>query len=62
MIVDDEHDIVDVLKMSFKRSGFRVDAFYDPIEALQKFRSENTTWFLLTSGCPFWTDLHSTSI
>lgn len=39
MIVDDEHDIVDVLKMSFKRSGFRVDAFYDPIEALQKFRS-----------------------
>jgi two-component system, OmpR family, response regulator ChvI len=39
MIVDDERDIVDVMRMSLKRSGFRVDAFYEPIEALHQFRS-----------------------
>ena len=39
MIVDDEHDIVDVLRMSLKRSGFRVDAFYGPLESLNQFRS-----------------------
>jgi len=39
MIVDDERDIVDVMRMSLKRAGFRVDAFYEPLEALHQFRS-----------------------
>ena len=63
MIVDDEHDIVDVLRMSLKRSGFRVDAFYEPIEALHQFTPEKYDLVLIDVKMPLlWTDLRSISI
>lgn len=38
MIVDDEVDITDALKVGLERRGFHVDTFNDPRAALQKFR------------------------
>jgi DNA-binding response OmpR family regulator len=38
LIVDDEKDIVDVLKRGLSLKGIDVDAFSDPLEALAEFR------------------------
>lgn len=37
LIVDDEHDVADVLKKGLESRGFAVDVFYDPIKALASF-------------------------
>jgi DNA-binding response OmpR family regulator len=38
LIVDDENDITDALKVGLEHRGFEVDTFNDPVEALAKFR------------------------
>lgn len=38
LIVDDEKDTTDVMKMALERAGFNVDAFSDPAIALQEFK------------------------
>ena len=40
LIVDDDPDIVQVLKMGLLKNGFSVDAFTNPQEALQSFKSD----------------------
>ena len=37
LIVDDEKDTADVMKMALERAGFSVDVFYHPTIALQEF-------------------------
>ena len=38
LVVDDERDIANSLKAGLELKGFTVDVFYDPVEALSKFR------------------------
>lgn len=38
MIVDDEADILTVMKTGLQRAGFSVDTFQRPLEALMQFR------------------------
>jgi DNA-binding response OmpR family regulator len=38
LVVDDERDIADSLKAGLQMKGFTVDVFYDPVEAVSKFR------------------------
>jgi DNA-binding response OmpR family regulator len=38
MVVDDDNDILVILKKGLERNGFEVDTFYDPIQALEKFK------------------------
>ena len=38
MVVDDDNDILVILKRGLERNGFEVDTFYDPIQALEKFK------------------------
>jgi DNA-binding response OmpR family regulator len=39
MIVDDEPDITTIVKKGLERSGFAVDAFNDPMKALESFKT-----------------------
>jgi DNA-binding NtrC family response regulator len=39
LLVDDEKDIVNVLKKGLEQNGFEVDAFTDPREALSAFKA-----------------------
>jgi CheY-like chemotaxis protein len=39
LLVDDDPDIVEVFKLSLHNYGFLVDAFLNPEEALQSFKS-----------------------
>lgn len=39
-LVDDEPDIASSLKMGLQRNGFEVDAFDDPIEALNRYKAD----------------------
>ena len=38
LVVDDEKDILQVVKLGLERRGFSVDAFSDPEEALRAFK------------------------
>ena len=38
LVVDDEKDITTVMKMGLEREGFEVDAFNDPLKALEIFK------------------------
>ena len=49
LIVDDEYDIVQVLKLGLQQNGFLVDAFTNPQEALQSFKSNADSYSLLLS-------------
>jgi DNA-binding response OmpR family regulator len=49
MIVDDELDVVRVLKIYLEKKGFQVDTFTDANLALQHFRNE----FSLFNAHPF---------
>lgn len=40
LLVDDEPDIVSVLKQGLKLKGFEVDAFTDPRQALEQFKPD----------------------
>jgi DNA-binding response OmpR family regulator len=39
LVVDDEKDTADVMKMALERAGFSVDVFYNPVAALQGFKA-----------------------
>jgi DNA-binding response OmpR family regulator len=54
LVVDDDPDIVYVLKHGLLSHGFLVDAFTNPEEVLQKFRSnaESYSLMLLDIGMP----------
>jgi DNA-binding NtrC family response regulator len=49
LIVDDDSDIVQVLKMGLLKNGFLVEAFTDPEEALQSFKSDAESYCLVLS-------------
>ena len=49
LIVDDDSDIVQVLKLGLVRNGFSVEAFTNPQEALQSFKSHAESYCLVLS-------------
>ena len=49
LIVDDDYDIVQVLKMGLLKNGFLVEAFTHPEEALQSFKSDAESYCLVLS-------------
>ncbi len=49
LIVDDDSDIVQVLKMGLVKNGFLVEAFTNPQEALQSFKSDAESYCLVLS-------------
>jgi DNA-binding NtrC family response regulator len=49
LIVDDDPDIVQVLKMGLVKNGFSVEAFTNPQEALQSFKSDAESYSLVLS-------------
>ncbi len=49
LIVDDDYDIVQVLKMGLVKNGFLVEAFTNPQEALQSFKSDAESYCLVLS-------------
>jgi DNA-binding NtrC family response regulator len=49
LIVDDDSDIVQVLKMGLLKKGFSVEAFTNPKEALQSFKSNAESYCLVLS-------------
>jgi DNA-binding NtrC family response regulator len=49
LIVDDDSDIVQVLKMGLLQNGFSVEGFTNPQEALQSFKSDAESYCLVLS-------------
>ena len=49
LVVDDESDIVHVLKRGLLRNGFEVSGFTNPAEALQNFKSNAKAYCLVLS-------------
>jgi DNA-binding NtrC family response regulator len=49
LVVDDDSDIVQVLKVGLLKNRFLVDAFTNPDEALQSFKSDAESYCLLLS-------------
>jgi DNA-binding NtrC family response regulator len=49
LVVDDDSDIVQVLKMGLLKNRFLVDAFTNPEEALQSFKSYAESYSLVLS-------------
>lgn len=49
LVVDDCPDIVQILKMGLQRNGFSVNAFTNPEEALQSFKSDAESYCLVVS-------------
>jgi DNA-binding NtrC family response regulator len=49
LIVDDDSDIVQVLKRGLVKNGFLVEAFTNPQEALQSFKSDAESYCLVVS-------------
>jgi len=52
LIVDDERDIVTVLKASLQKYGYEVDGFSDPYEALANFKKDRYHLILLDIKMP----------
>jgi two-component system, OmpR family, response regulator ChvI len=51
-LVDDEPDIIGILKVGLEDNGFRVDAFTDPQEALSSFKAGTYDLLLLDVRMP----------
>jgi DNA-binding response OmpR family regulator len=49
LVVDDDPDIVQVLKLGLEQNRFLVDAFTNPEEALQSFKSDAESYCLVVS-------------
>jgi CheY-like chemotaxis protein len=49
LVVDDESDIVQVLKLGLQKNRFLVNAFTNPEEALQSFKSDAESYCLVLS-------------
>jgi DNA-binding response OmpR family regulator len=52
LLVDDEPDVVYLVKRGLERNGFEVDAYTDPILALQNFKSDSYCLLLLDIKMP----------
>ena len=52
LLVDDESDIVTVFKNSLQLFGFEVDAFTNPVEALERFNENYYNMLLLDIRMP----------
>ncbi len=52
LLVDDEPDVVYLVKKSLERNGFAVDAYTDPILALQNFKGGVYSLLLLDIKMP----------
>ncbi len=51
LVVDDEDDIVYLLKKGLEQRGFSVDAYTDPFLALANYKPSEYSLCLLTSKC-----------
>ena len=49
LIVDDDYDIVSLIKISLEKDGFLVSCFTDPLLALEEFRSRSVNYDLVIS-------------
>ena len=49
LVVDDEHDIVNLIKQSLHINGLKVSAFTDPVMALEDFKVNGKTCSLILS-------------
>jgi CheY-like chemotaxis protein len=47
MAVDDEQDILRIIEISLAKWGYAVDAFTDPVEALDHFRENASKYSLI---------------
>lgn len=52
MVVDDEPDMVKVLKIGLQRKGFDVDGYTDPVQALEHFKPHQYEVVLLDIRMP----------
>jgi DNA-binding NtrC family response regulator len=52
LLVDDELDIVYLVKVGLERKGFEVDSYVDPILALQNFKREAYQLLILDIKMP----------
>jgi two-component system, OmpR family, response regulator ChvI len=52
LLVDDELDIVYLVKVGLERKGFEVDSYLDPILALQNFKRETYQLLILDIKMP----------
>jgi len=52
LIIDDEHDMIHVVKAGLERKGFEVDSYIDPILALQNFKSGSYQLLILDIKMP----------
>ncbi len=52
LVVDDEPDITSSIKNGLKRKGFEVDAYNDPIKALDDFKPEAYDLLLIDIRMP----------
>ena len=52
LLVDDEPDIIGILKVGLEDNGFKVDAFTDPQEALSSFKASAYDLLLLDVRMP----------
>ena len=49
LVVDDEQDIVDIVRFSLRVYGYRVCTFTDPVVALEHFKSNHKNHDLIIS-------------
>lgn len=47
LAIDDETDIINVIKKSSQIIGFSIDGFRDPLLALEQYRANNNEYFLI---------------
>ena len=52
LIVDDEPDIAQVLKMGLERNGFAVDSYNDPLDVVSNFKADSYDLLLLDIKMP----------
>ena len=52
LIVDDEPDIAQVLKMGLERNGFAVDTYNDPLDVVSNFKADSYDLLLLDIKMP----------
>ena len=52
LIVDDEPDIAQVLKMGLEKNGFAVDTYNDPLDAVYNFKADSYDLLLLDVKMP----------
>jgi PAS domain S-box-containing protein len=44
LVIDDERDLLEMLRIGLERLGYKVTGYADPLKALERFRCEPTRW------------------